>query len=80
MHAEDNQKILSENVTHPVKLLLSLKTINGYIVTGDVVSFFTPVALGLVTDCTVLIFTWSTHHGVVVTVGPIWTGLMTVSA
>lgn len=49
-------------------------------VTKDVESLFTPVALGLVTDRTLFVLTRSTHHGVVHTVGPIWTGLMTVCA
>lgn len=44
----------------------------------NVESLFTPVALELVTDFTLFVFTWITHHGVVHIVGPIWTGLMTV--
>lgn len=45
--------------------------------TRDVESLFTPVALGLVADYASL-FTRSAQHGVVPTVRPIWTGLMAV--
>lgn len=45
----------------------------------DVESVHTKVALGLVTDLTVYVFTWNTLHGLVGSVRPIWTGTVTVA-
>lgn len=46
----------------------------------DIESILTKVALGLVTDLTVIVLTWRTLHGFFGAVGPIWTGKMTVAA